>query len=87
MNNQLTIKVQTPRDVLYEGPALAISSKNSQGPFDILPQHANFISLIDKQPITLIKLDRTKQVFNFTQAIIYSTKNKVTIFGDPHINT
>lgn len=83
MTNFLTVKVQTPQEVLFEGKALAVSSKNSQGKFDILAQHANFITLIEKNSIILLTENRKQIKFEVSQAIIYNLQNQVVIYIDP----
>lgn len=82
-NETLTVKIMSPREVLFDGLALAVSSENSQGKFDIIPQHANFITIVEKNPIVILKPDKTQQSFTFAQAIIYHVKNQVTIYADP----
>lgn len=42
----LRVTVKSPGQKLFEGTAEAVSSNNERGRFDILPFHANFISLI-----------------------------------------
>lgn len=81
--NLLTVKVQTPRQILYEGKALAVSSKDSFGNFDILPKHANFIALVQNNPVVIIKEDKQKLTFQTHQAIIHNTQNTVSIYIDP----
>ena len=44
----LTVTVQTPKGVEFSGSAAAITSKNKKGKFDVLPYHANFISVIEE---------------------------------------
>jgi F0F1-type ATP synthase epsilon subunit len=79
----IEVKIVTPQETLYDGKAIAISSRNSQGSFDLLAEHANFITIIDKQPITVYKPDHTTVVFSFLQAVVYLENNKVTVFGNP----
>ena len=48
-NNQtktLQVRVSSPYQVYFDEPAISISGENSTGPFDILPGHHNFISLL-----------------------------------------
>lgn len=45
----LNVEVITPDQVLFKGQANAVSAFNVSGPFDILPQHSHFISLIQKE--------------------------------------
>lgn len=78
----ISVVVQTEDDgVVWEGRALAVSSVNSLGSFDILPQHANFITFIKNKPIDLKKEDGTKQTFALNQAVIYVHNDAVSIYG------
>lgn len=79
----LQVKVMTPHKILFQGPALAVSSVNSEGKFDILPEHANFISLIENQAVSIIQTNKQIINFNFTQAIVVNLKNQVTIYAEP----
>jgi len=47
MADKLEVNIQGREGVLFEGPAIRVSSVNATGDFDILPRHANFISLIN----------------------------------------
>lgn len=49
----LNVKILSPTQTIYDGPALSVSSTNSSGKFDILPYHANFITLVQKSPVIL----------------------------------
>ncbi|KKS70686.1 hypothetical protein A3E45_04110 [Candidatus Daviesbacteria bacterium RIFCSPHIGHO2_12_FULL_43_11] len=78
----LQVKILSPKEVIFEGPVFAVSSKNTSGDFDILPQHANFITLLQGVPITVKKPKNETATFNFPLAIIYASNNKVTIFTE-----
>lgn len=79
--SSLHVRVSSAMEEVWEGEALAVSSSNSSGPFDILPMHANFITLVSGETIT-IQLDRkNKREFKFTQAVIFVLNNTVKIFG------
>lgn len=79
----LYVKVMSPQETLFEGQARSVSSLNSSGPFDVIPEHANFITIVENQDITVIKPDNQPLKFHFTQAIIYNVENKVTIYAEP----
>ena len=81
--NILNVHVVTPRRFLYQGFALSVSSRNSEGKFDILPEHANFITLVENQDITIKKPDNTSLVVKVHQAIIFNTENEVEIYAEP----
>jgi F0F1-type ATP synthase epsilon subunit len=78
----LKVLIMSPKNTIFEGQALAVSSKNSSGKFDILPEHANFITLIENQPITTTLQGGRRLVFKFPVAIIYNTQNTVKIYTD-----
>src|ERR1700733_3690602 len=42
----MNVKVYSPFRDYYDGPAFSLSAENTTGPFDILPKHHNFISLL-----------------------------------------
>ena len=75
----LYVEVRNPDTVLFSGQAVSVSSKNSVGPFDVLPQHENFISLLSDK-IVIFKDKHQKQEIPNTSAIIKAKQNKVTIF-------
>lgn len=83
MEETLDVSIMTPHQIIFQGKALAVSSINSEGKFDILPEHANFITLIENQAIQVIKDNREPLSFNFHQAIIYNESNKVSIYAEP----
>lgn len=76
----LTVRIISPSQVIFEGQALAVSSKNIAGNFDILPEHANFITVIKGQPITVHTTQNKSATFNLPLAIIYVTGDKVNIY-------
>lgn len=76
---KLTVSVKGAEKILWEGTADSVSSANSQGPFDILPLHSNFISVIENKPI-VIRIAKEKKEYNFQFSVIYAHSNKVQIF-------
>jgi len=42
----MRVKVYSPFRDYYDGRAFSITAENATGPFDILPRHHNFISLL-----------------------------------------
>jgi F0F1-type ATP synthase epsilon subunit len=62
-STSLKIIARAPFHIYYEGEAVSLSAFNSVGPFDVLPGHADFFSMLvpcqvsidngsDKDPIT-----------------------------------
>lgn len=77
----LQVRVSTPTAVLWEGEADSVSGENSQGKFDILPLHANFITLIQDTPVIIRQKAQEKQ-FTFKNAVIHTDSDVVRVYGD-----
>lgn len=76
------VKIVSPSQTLFEGEAVSLSSKNSQGNFDILAQHANFLTMTVNSPIIIVTPDSKKLTFKIPLAIVYSSENKVSVYTD-----
>ena len=76
----LHVQIISPQQLILDTEADSVSSKNSAGPFDILAQHANFITLIENSPIIVRIKGQKPLTFNFPLAIIMATENKVNIY-------
>lgn len=63
----------------FQGEAKAVSSENKVGEFDILPGHANFITLIFNS-ITIETIDQGEQTYEFKRGVLEIANNKVEIF-------
>lgn len=79
-NPTLHVRILSPQQLILDTEATSISSKNSQGDFDILPQHANFITLVENSPIEVRLADKRHLSFAFPLAIILVKENKVDIY-------
>lgn len=67
------------KEVFFKGRAKSISSENKLGKFDVLPQHANFISLIFNE-LTIITAAGEKINYKFKRGVLEVSENKVNIF-------
>lgn len=77
----LLVTVVSPQQILYSGEAKSISSINSSGVFDLLPEHANFVTIIEDKSI-IIRSNKDQRIeFKFPLAIIYITGNTVKIYA------
>lgn len=75
----LSVSIRNREKVIFEGDAIALSSVNAEGPFDVLPQHINFISII-KEYIVIYKPDRSKQEYKLRVGLMKVSGNKIEIF-------
>lgn len=76
---ELDVQVLSSTKALYNGKATAVSSFNEVGPFDILPLHENFISLI-KDRITVVSTTGQRQQINFVRGLLEVSENRVRVF-------
>jgi len=67
------------KEVFFEGKVESISSQNRLGQFDILPNHANFITLIS-DGLSIITADKKKINYQFKNGVLEVSENKVNIF-------
>lgn len=79
-NLTLHVRIISPQKLILETEAESVSSKNLDGPFDILSLHANFLTVIEKQPIVVRINGQKPLTYNFPFAIIFAQKNQVNIY-------
>jgi len=78
---EIAIRVASPEEIIWEGTAFAVSSKNSQGDFDILPHHASFLTIVEDNPIKISgKGKKVIQEFRFKKALVYNRGDNVSIY-------
>jgi F0F1-type ATP synthase epsilon subunit len=75
----LAVTVRNKDKVLYDGQAYAVSAINDKGPFDILAEHENFISLIKDKIIIHTTLKENKEI-KIEDGILRVSKDKVHIY-------
>lgn len=79
-NPTFHIRIVSPNQTLFEGEVESVTSTNSKGLFDILADHANFITLVENKPIIVRGPGKEALTFTFSIAIIYTSKNQVNIY-------
>lgn len=76
---RLLVKIRSKVKIFYDGAAYAVSSINEIGPFDILSQHANFVTII-KDYVTVHKNMQNKEEFKIDKGILRVRENLVEVF-------
>lgn len=79
--NTFSVKIQTPDSLVWEGRAESLSSENSAGRFDVLSEHGNMITIIEKKPIEIVTAGGTRK-FTFDKAVLSINNDVVTIFAN-----
>lgn len=77
--DKLFITVKSPDNTVFTGEAVALSSLNDVGPFDVLPRHENFISILSTKIVIYFEKNQ-KQEFQIQKGIIKARQNVVQVF-------
>jgi F0F1-type ATP synthase epsilon subunit len=75
----LNLIIRQKDRILFKGEVKAFSSFSDRGAFDILQNHANFISII-KDHYIIHKLDGTKNEKKIDEGIVRVHENIVTVY-------
>jgi F0F1-type ATP synthase epsilon subunit len=78
-DRRLHLRVHSKEGILFDGNAMAISSYNNEGPFDVLPEHAHFISIVLKEA-TIYKNENDKEHLIFGKGVLKIKDNMGDIF-------
>ncbi|MDP3735520.1 MAG: hypothetical protein Q8R39_03785 [bacterium] len=76
----LSVRIASAEGVIWEGTANSISSVNHDGPFDVLPQHAQFITLVSNAPVTVRPVSGVAETFTFRSAVMHVYSNTVAVY-------
>lgn len=80
-NKMLAVIARSPFHVYYEGVAQSISAINSVGPFDILPGHADFFSMLSPGEVSIETGGGSEpKTFEITNGIMAVRDNEVMLF-------
>lgn len=78
----MRVHVHSPFHNYYNGPATSLSAKSATGPFDILPKHHNFISLLVPCEITIRTAEEGERRIKISGGILHVKANQVIVFLD-----
>lgn len=78
----MRVKVYSPFRDYYNGEAFSISAVNATGPFDILPKHHNFISLLSTSELIVRPTTGGEQKIVISGGIMHVKADQVIVFLD-----
>lgn len=83
-NGELSMRVQvhSPFKDYYDGQAFSISAENATGPFDILPKHHSFISLLSACELNIRTVNKGDQRIRISGGLMHVKADSVTVFLD-----
>jgi F0F1-type ATP synthase epsilon subunit len=76
------IKIYSPFRIYYDQDSYSISGVNHTGPFDILPHHHNFITLLDPCELQISGTNGQGQRIRISGGLMHVKADKVTVFLD-----
>ena len=78
-NYNFGLKIKSRQGLVYQGKVKSLSSVNEAGKFDILAQHANFISLI-KDEVVISDLQGFKKIIKIKSGLLRMRENNLEIY-------
>lgn len=79
----LTVIARSPFHVYYEGEAVSLSATNRIGPFDILPGHADFFSMLIPCEVSIDNgKDKEPTTFEIHNGILTVRDDQVMLFAN-----
>ncbi len=75
----LRVKVWSPFRIYFDGEATSISGVNATGPFDVLPRHRNFITLLQASDLALGSRDGPLRI-RISGGVMQVHNDTVTVF-------
>lgn len=76
----MQVKIYAPFKVYFNGPADSLSATTETGPFDILPHHKNFMSLLKPGPLTVRQNGKPDFKMTIDKGVVHVRQDKVTVF-------
>lgn len=80
--DKMFVKVYAPYKSYFEGIANSISAVNDTGPFDILPGHHKFLTLLSDGDIVIRDDKGQEEKVTIKNGIMFVLSDKVTVFLD-----
>lgn len=78
----VSVKIFSPSEVYFDGPAVSVSAVNDTGAFDILPSHHNFITLLNPCDVDICMQNNEHTKIKIKNGVMHVKMNVITIFLD-----
>ena len=75
------LKIYSPFRVYFDETAFSISAENATGPFDILPRHHKFLSLLNPCELRVVAPSGEKRI-RISGGLMHVQTDKVKVFLD-----
>lgn len=78
---EMHVRIHAPYKVYYDGPAQSITAGNDTGPFDILPRHHNFMTLLSACDI-IVRHGEEQEKISIQRGVMHVKADEVIVFLD-----
>jgi F0F1-type ATP synthase epsilon subunit len=75
------VKVHSPLRVYFSEQAMSVSAQNATGPFDVLPHHHNFITILTPCEL-VVRTERGETRIRISGGIMHVRADRAVIFLD-----
>ena len=79
---QMKVKVYSPFRDYFDDLSTSISGVNDTGPFDILPGHHKFLTLLSPSELDIRTPSGSAEKIKIDRGIMYVKEDRVTVFLD-----
>ena len=79
--HDMHIKLYSPFHTYFDDRALSLSAVNDTGPFDILPGHRNFMTLVSPCEV-VIRTESGENKIKIARAVMHVKANDIVVFLD-----
>jgi len=79
---RMMVKVYAPFQVYFEGEATSVSAENATGPFDILPQHHNFLCMLVPSSLIIRTSEGGSKTIKVHRALLHVKADRLVVFMD-----
>lgn len=78
---KMKVKIYSPFKSYYDGVASSISAVNDTGPFDVLPGHHKFLTLLNSCDLDVRNNGESEKI-KIDKGVMFVKKDRVTVFLD-----
>lgn len=79
--DKIRVKIYSPFKTYFDGAAASISAVNDTGPFDILPNHHRFMTILNAGEVTVREGENNLR-YKIDKGIMHVRENQVVVFLD-----
>jgi F0F1-type ATP synthase epsilon subunit len=84
-SEHVKVILTSPESVVWEGEAMSVTSENSEGLFDLFPDHARFMTLLQEVDFVVHLPDGNDQVFPIEKAVLLFQDAMAKVYLHTHI--